>query len=579
MIKPVTVLTALAAALPALADTFYPCEVSGDKNLSEGILSLNINGQTVAVSSTTRYTYLYDNPIFIPAGTESITLGATYRGRPATMVMYFDYDQDGQFNDTNEVVASVSATNSSTTLNLPADAHGAYRGRMQVDNNYAVDFLLHFAGTTGTLQTKALNGIIQAPDYTPLTLTAERGTDIKIDVRPTLDGYEASNVIVRYGFNVDGKNFVRNNKQWLEKTYAIPASGIVTIPGSDFYGDVAIYALYTEGADCEWTKVWGDEFSGNAVDTNRWSWSQRQTSTWNRLIAKTDNGRAAVNKVEDGSYKSYCITTAADTYPGEDSQTISGAINSQNKFSFTHGKVEARIRTKAHAGNFPAFWLMPQNTVLGWPKDGEIDVWETINADNMIYGTLHSGWTSESFGSPTQGSPGKGGSTWAEVDKWHVYAVEWDSEQISWYLDGLCYFIYSNMHYSDGANYTENITWPFNNPFYIILNQSVGDGSWATAPDTSFEYCTEFDYVRVYQKKNNSDYTNSATFADNDDDFYVPGSEYPDSEAGVANVIADASNAATQFYNISGQPVNSASLIPGVYIKRTGNKTSKVLVK
>ena len=37
--------------------------------------------------------------------------------------------------------------------------------------------------------------------------------------------------------------------------------------------------------------------------------------------------------------------------------------------------------------------------------------------------------------------------------------------------------------------------------FYIILNQSVGNGGWAAAPDVNFEYETKFDWVRVYQKE------------------------------------------------------------------------------
>ena len=46
----------------------------------------------------------------------------------------------------------------------------------------------------------------------------------------------------------------------------------------------------------------------------------------------------------------------------------------------------------------------------------------------------------------------------------------------------------------------DGLQWPFDHDFYIILNQSVGDGSWAAKPDQDFIYETEFDYVRVYQK-------------------------------------------------------------------------------
>ena len=43
--------------------------------------------------------------------------------------------------------------------------------------------------------------------------------------------------------------------------------------------------------------------------------------------------------------------------------------------------------------------------------------------------------------------------------------------------------------------------WPFDKEFYIILNQSVGNGSWAQNADITHTYQMDVDWVRVYQKK------------------------------------------------------------------------------
>ena len=44
--------------------------------------------------------------------------------------------------------------------------------------------------------------------------------------------------------------------------------------------------------------------------------------------------------------------------------------------------------------------------------------------------------------------------------------------------------------------------WPFDkSDFYLILNQSVGDGSWAKPVDTTHTYQMEIDWIRVYQKR------------------------------------------------------------------------------
>jgi hypothetical protein len=52
---------------------------------------------------------------------------------------------------------------------------------------------------------------------------------------------------------------------------------------------------------------------------------------------------------------------------------------------------------------------------------------------------------------------------------------------------------------STDQNALDKGQWPFDAPFYIILNQSVGNGSWAAHADESFTYETLFDWVRVYQ--------------------------------------------------------------------------------
>lgn len=581
MNKPATLIASLAAAIPMVAGNYYPCEITGDKTVAEGIIALNINGETIGVSSTSKYTYIYNSPIVVPTGTTQVAISAIYRGASGRMRLYFDYDQDGFFNDEDEIVTTVN-TGSSMTLDIPSGtAAGAYRGRVQVGSDYAVDFVLHIAPLTGTLEAKALNGIILSSNADNLASTISRNTALKVQALPTLEGYEASSIIVRHGFNVTDKNYKCNNLQWIDTSYSLASDGTVTIPGSEIYGDVEIYAIFNERDDSQWTKVWSDEFSDDQLDADRWGYQSRGSSTWNRIIATTETGLATVNKFDGTSYKSYASPIKNALWQAEMTTMITGAINSSKKFSFTYGKVEARIRTRAHSGNFPAFWMMPQNGTLGWPKDGEIDIWETINTENITYGTLHSGWTNQSFGSPAQYSPEKGGTKYTDVSQWHVYAVEWNSESINWYVDGTKYFTYSNQHYSDGANYTESITWPFDKPFYIILNQSVGDGSWASSPDEKFEYCTEFDYVRVYQKKNDKSYTftSTATKANNDDNFYVPGSEIPDNDAGVADITVDNSNAPTQYYNLNGQLMTSSSLTPGLYIKRVGNKASKVIVK
>ena len=75
--------------------------------------------------------------------------------------------------------------------------------------------------------------------------------------------------------------------------------------------------------------------------------------------------------------------------------------------------------------------------------------------------------------------------------------MEWTADRITWTVDGHEVGSYSK---STEANKLNNGQWPFTKPFYLILNQSVGNGSWASNPDVNYTYETRFDYIRVYQK-------------------------------------------------------------------------------
>jgi beta-glucanase (GH16 family) len=82
----------------------------------------------------------------------------------------------------------------------------------------------------------------------------------------------------------------------------------------------------------------------------------------------------------------------------------------------------------------------------------------------------------------------------APYEGFHVYAVEWSPKRIVISVDGIPYFTFEN----EG---TGEAVWPFDQPFYLILNLAIG-GSWGGQQgidDTIFPQRFEIDYVRVYQ--------------------------------------------------------------------------------
>ena len=76
----------------------------------------------------------------------------------------------------------------------------------------------------------------------------------------------------------------------------------------------------------------------------------------------------------------------------------------------------------------------------------------------------------------------------------HALTVE---GTMRWYVDGTLVGSYSR---STNPEVLAQGQWPFEQEFYLILNQSVGNGSWAAPADTMHTYRMDVDWVRVYQK-------------------------------------------------------------------------------
>ncbi len=155
--------------------------------------------------------------------------------------------------------------------------------------------------------------------------------------------------------------------------------------------------------------------------------------------------------------------------------------------------MEASIKLPSTPGFVPAFWMLPVDQMYGWwPNSGEIDIMEhPTNEVTKIYGTVHTE-TYNLFAGPLP----PGGSSVDVPDAesaFHLYAVEWTPEKIDFFVDDKMYYSFANDHGSSA-------TWPFNQPFYIILNLAVG-GGWVGTPgeSTVFPAIMEVDYVRVYQ--------------------------------------------------------------------------------
>ncbi len=567
----------------------YPTTISGEKAATEGIQSITVNDVLLSVSTTARHTFV-DKAMNVVKG-QPLRLSCSYSGPAKSFSLFIDTDQKGEF---ASPVATAETLAKMGEIKLPATIeNGIYRARVQAENDCEVDFLINVHNSTVSYRPFALNGIILDGSENPMLETYPALQPIALTVKPSLPGFTTNFVIVRHGQNIYGDEFIAGNRQWADEQLDLDADGKVVIPSDLVNGDLAVYALYKEEENSEWTKIWGDEFSGTTMDANRWITQGWRGSAWNRFVSLTAAGHKVVNRFDDGYYNSYCIKTPEDVAKAEGNlQMISGAINSQGKFAMTYGYIECRAKTRKHTGNFPAFWMMPTGSTLSgslnkWPNNGEIDIWESINTQDAVHTTIHSGWTGwKTYNgwpvAPKEGSPASTKQTPANMDLFHVFALEWDEDGLYFYLDGKKVFTYPNKHYSepDSPYYLPDVCWPFNKPFYVIVNQSVGNGSWAANPDVNFEYITNFDYVRAYQKKGGK-YTSAIKGNGDDPDFYAPATNDPFADAGIEEIrLADSfdEESPVVIYDLAGRRVANPS-VSGVYIVRQGSKSQKIVIR
>lgn len=234
--------------------------------------------------------------------------------------------------------------------------------------------------------------------------------------------------------------------------------------------------------------IWSDEFDvDGAPDTNKWTYDLGNgcpnVCNWGNGESQFYTNRTDNVEVKDGILR---ITAKREDYQGYG--FTSTRMKTQNKFSFLYGRVEVRAKLPTGVGTWPAIWMLGSNiTTVGWPACGEIDIMEHVGKNQ---GTVQSAMHTPS----SHGATINHGSTYlSDVStEFHVYAVEWSSEKIEFFVDDVSFYTY-NPELKNAS------TWPYTANQFIILNIAMG-GSFGGPIENSFnESSMEIDYVRVYQ--------------------------------------------------------------------------------
>ncbi|WP_018626894.1 glycerophosphodiester phosphodiesterase family protein [Niabella aurantiaca] len=238
-----------------------------------------------------------------------------------------------------------------------------------------------------------------------------------------------------------------------------------------------------------WKLVWSDEFNNNGLpDDHKWGYDVGGSGWGNRELqyyTKADSNNALV---KDGT-----LRIIAHKEKREQNTYTSARLITKGKGDWLYGRVEVSAKLPAGRGVWPAIWMLPTDWKYGgWPASGEMDIMENVGYNpDTVFSSVHT----KSFNHVIGTQKTKGFFLKDAGTAFHLYAVEWNKDQIDFFVDDRLFFSFKNT----GKGFEE---WPFDQKFHLLLNMAMG-GNWGgkMGVDEKLDRAVmEVDYVRVFQK-------------------------------------------------------------------------------
>ena len=179
-------------------------------------------------------------------------------------------------------------------------------------------------------------------------------------------------------------------------------------------------------------RVFVDDFSEPALDMEKWNtcypWANSGAGCTNSDNPELEWYLPLQVKVSDDALH---LTASKTPTPGTTRNGTpriydwrSGMVTTYGSFAFTHGYVSVQARVPKGQFLWPTLWLLP--TSQKWPP--EIDLAATLGDDTshvrVVFHPVSGQQHVRNVAVPDQAAD------------WHTYAVDWERNSITWYIDG-----------------------------------------------------------------------------------------------------------------------------------------------
>jgi len=245
--------------------------------------------------------------------------------------------------------------------------------------------------------------------------------------------------------------------------------------------DLPLSDQQNEGHWVKLEPMW-DEFSGPALDTNKWtvgmSWWQGRPPAWfnptnvavrDGQLHLTMRQEALPKELERRGYHDY----------------TSAALHTKARSSYGYYEVKARAM---NSGGSSSFWFQQEEPQAcpGWST--EVDVFElcgkSATHDHRYYMTVIV------FATPQEGRrywkvASYWRAPWRFAEGFHVYGFDWGRDQLRWYVDGHLVHTVQNTHWHQ--------------PLYLIFDSETMPNWFGLPNDADLPSTFSIEYVRAWK--------------------------------------------------------------------------------
>lgn len=254
----------------------------------------------------------------------------------------------------------------------------------------------------------------------------------------------------------------------------------------------------------EWTRSWGDEFDGAAIDESKWNiytanyWDKRTHFTKDDIIL--GNGMVKLHYEKKTGFHN-------DDPKGKETDYACGFLDSYGKWTQKYGYFEARLKVPTAPGLWPAFWMMPDRGVAAgeqWKRastsDGgmEFDIMEHLTRWGPYRYNIAMHW--DGYGKEHKATGSSNVYVAPDKDGFLIVGLLWEPGKLTYYGNGSPVVRYENERVS-------------NVQAYPIFNVVSGGWDNNALDDAQLPADLTIDWIRCWQRKDLAEAAPAATDA------------------------------------------------------------------